>query len=179
MYFSLSAILQTSFCKLDSGIKFQEEGPGIFSKMLMFFDKYRRFFEFAFLVLNDAVFLQRPGGARVAELVIDADASDRGGQFLTQQAAHRFAQAADDGMLLAGDDFPALLCGGKHQFLVQWLDRGHVDDHIVNSLLGQDFARFNPDHNRRSYRVYADSAYPVAPAAWTGYQKSKPQCGMP
>ena len=124
-------------------------------------------------------FQQRPGGARAAELVIDADASDRGWQLLAQQAAHRFAQAADDGMLLAGDDFPALLRGSKHQFLVQRLDRGHVDDHGVNSLLDQDFVRLNPDHNRRSYRVYADSAYPVAPAAWTGYQKSKPQCGMP
>ena len=49
------------------------------------------------------------GGAGVSELVVDADAAHQGGALLAEQGAHRLTQAADDGVLLAGDDLSALL----------------------------------------------------------------------
>ena len=46
-------------------------------------------------------------GAGEAEDVVDADAADGGGALLGQAGADSLAQAADDGMLLAGDDLIA------------------------------------------------------------------------
>ena len=44
MYFSLSAILQTSFCKFDLGTKFQKEGLEFSLKMLLFFGQIQKNF---------------------------------------------------------------------------------------------------------------------------------------
>ena len=44
---------------------------------------------------------------------------------LSQEAAHSFAQTADDGMLLTGDDLTALLGSLENQFFVQRLDGGY------------------------------------------------------
>ena len=80
---------------------------------------------------------QGSGGAGVAELVVDADAAHGGGQLLAQNAAHGLAQAAQDVVLLAGDDLAALLGRLQHQLLVQGLDGGHVDDPGGDALLLQ------------------------------------------
>ena len=46
-------------------------------------------------------------GAGEAEHGVDADAADGGGALLGQAGADSLAQAADDGMLLSGDDLTA------------------------------------------------------------------------
>ena len=55
------------------------------------------------------------GGAGVAKFIVDTDAAQGGGVLLTEQGSHRFAQTADDGMLLAGDDLAALFRSGQNQ----------------------------------------------------------------
>ena len=62
---------------------------------------------------------QLPAGAGAAELVVDADPAHGGGPLLDQQGAHRLAQAADDAVLLGGDDLAALLGGLEDDLLVQ------------------------------------------------------------
>ena len=65
---------------------------------------------------------QVPCGAGAAELVLHAHAADRGRQLLAQDGADSLAQAADDAVLLGGDDLAALLGGLEDDFLVQRLD---------------------------------------------------------
>ena len=51
---------------------------------------------------------QSGGGAGVAKLIVDTDAAHGGGALLGQNTAHGLAQAAQDVVLLAGDDLAAL-----------------------------------------------------------------------
>ena len=77
----------------------------------------------------------------MSELVVDTDAAHQGGALLAEQGAHRLTQAADDGVLLAGDDLSALLGRLQHQLLVQRLDGGHVDDSGADPGFLQGLAR--------------------------------------
>ena len=51
---------------------------------------------------------QVPGRGRAGKAVLHADTPDGDGVFLGQQGADRLAQAADDAVLFAGDDLPAV-----------------------------------------------------------------------
>ena len=58
---------------------------------------------------------QVPGGAGAGKAVLNADAADRDGLLFGQQGADGLAQAADDAVLLAGDDLPAVAGGVQDQ----------------------------------------------------------------
>ena len=54
---------------------------------------------------------QSGSGTGVAKLVVDADAAHGGGALLGQNTTDSLTQAAQDVVLLAGDDLAALLGG--------------------------------------------------------------------
>ena len=80
---------------------------------------------------------QVPCGAGAAELVLHADAADRGRQLLAEQGTDSLAQTADDVVLLGGDDLAALPGSLEDDVLIQRLDGVDVDDAGVDTLGGQ------------------------------------------
>ena len=77
---------------------------------------------------------QGGGGAGVAEFIVDADAAELGGALFAQQRSHSLAQAADDAVLLTGDDLAALAGSLQDDFLIQGLNGADVDDPGMDSL---------------------------------------------
>ena len=75
----------------------------------------------------------------MTEDVIDADAADGDGALLFEDLADSGAEAADDAVLLAGDDPAAFLRGGQYDVTVNGLDGADIDHAGVDAVFFQFF----------------------------------------
>ena len=77
--------------------------------------------------------------AGFAEVVLHADTLHRRRKFLTEKFGNGATKAADHLAFLSRNDLAGFADAGQNGFVVQWFDRGNIDDFGRNAVLSQDF----------------------------------------